>query len=250
MSLRAYYGSLAGQPFATPPRIRYPADRVSARRSRSLSPRASVSIPRSKKGDYRSPEKSQGRWRTYSISHLHIAAGPPPSLQAQEEAQLPECTFAPEVHAVPNDEVLDVFELMPSRSPVPSRPTRPQPFQSTLDAVQAKHAQHAVGLYVDVVLPTGRKGRIGVKEGSNPQQLARSFAQAFQLTPKAAIALEDHIRPIGTKAVPFTNRIGPGSPLAEWFGGVCYPLQGPGCITIASMSWPNADLKAQRVHPK
>ena len=129
---------------------------------------------------------------------------PPPTTPRSKDRPLPNGYFEVikrlrEKRAVP----ASFEENLRSSSPQPSqqqrgggrssssRTTKPRPFNLRL----AKKNEPL--LYLDVQLPRGRRGRIGIQEGDSAAGLARSFATANQLSSKTEATLlkvlEEHI---------------------------------------------------------
>ena len=71
------------------------------------------------------------------------------------------------------------------------RSTLAQPFEFAASKAAA-HAQRPL-LYVDLQLPNGRKGKVGIYEGDRAEAVARNFALTYQLCQEMRQQVQDII---------------------------------------------------------
>ena len=168
-------------------------------------PEVSVAVPRA-------PSAVRAAKRTVSPSAQRRPKGQPPA--TQEEKDIQQCTFHPQVHEVPHG-IYEAPVAQPPgfnravermaqgravlkkrfdenlRSSTPSNRRRTgattiQPFRFETD----KRERTKPLLYVDVNLGGGRMGRIGVHSGDRVETLAANFAQAYGLDARMKKRLE------------------------------------------------------------
>ena len=81
-----------------------------------------------------------------------------------------------------------------SSSAVPAEPTEPRPFAFASEAREKERAQRRPLLFVDVNLPHGKSGRIGVYSGDDPETLAHNFCVTYGLDTDALAQLTAMLR--------------------------------------------------------